>query len=431
MELHAGIVHHLADVGHVFGSGIVAARLAACARVLVEHQAAAKVGAVLRLEHACVGRVKAGRDVGGQHGRSRQGAAQRERPALAGKLHHLGDGVLEELRRHAGGAYAADLLLVDQHAHARAIELFAGHGKLRHHRRVGADTVVLAVSQHHGTVEAQIARAAGGHNLQLGRQEVLFLHAVLFVQQLKGEGLDRILLGRGLLAVGILAFAIALALGAVLAHHQRAVPHQDVERLALDDLVRLLAHLGVRQMDQQIRHAKNRVIGIFADFHVDDAAVLLRHDAVQRQRDGDPLVMLDAAIVMRVQKGEIVRLVQRVLLHVQTRAVDVRAQDVHALCKRPAAQLYQDDGLAAHRCPHFVAAGKFATCGNSIFKAFVTGGFGAADGSGGKLALRLVLGDEVDVSAGELLELGELVFVIAFPGRFAFHMHPFASALCL
>ena len=182
-------------------------------------------------------------------------------------------------------------------------------------------------------------------------------------------------------------------------------------------------------MNEQVRHAEHGVFRVFADLHVHNAAVLLRHHAVQRQRDGDPLIVLDAAVIVRVQEGEIVGLVQRVLLHVQARAVDVRAQDVHALGERAGAQLHQNDGLAAHGCPHLVAWSKFATCGDSVVQAFVARGLGAADGRSGKLALGFVLGNEIDVACTKLLKLGKLVFVVALPRRLAFHTRSSRSGL--
>ena len=53
-----------------------------------------------------------------------------------------------------------------------------------------------------------------------------------------------------------------------------------------------------------------------------------RDNAVNGERQRDPLVLLDAAVVMRVEQRQIARFVERVLLDVQTRAVDVRAQNV-------------------------------------------------------------------------------------------------------
>ena len=79
--------------------------------------------------------------------------------------------------------------------------------------------------------------------------------------------------------------------------------------------------------------------------------------------------------------------------------------------------------------PHLVAGSKLAACGDGGVKAFVAGGLGAADGCGGELALGLVLGDEVDVAGGELLELGQLVLIVAFPRGFAFHIRSLHSGI--
>ena len=182
-------------------------------------------------------------------------------------------------------------------------------------------------------------------------------------------------------------------------------------------------------MDEQVGDAEDGIIGVLADLHVHHAAVLLGDHAVQRQRDGDPLVVLDAAVVMGVHEGKLAGFVQRVLLDVQARAVDVRTKDVHAVGQRAGAQLYQDNGLVAHGSPHLVAGSKLAACGDGGVQAFVAGGLGAADGCGGELALGLVLGDEVDVAGGELLELGQLVLIVAFPRGFAFHIRSLHSGI--
>lgn len=76
-------------------------------------------------------------------------------------------------------------------------------------------------------------------------------------------------------------------------------------------------------MWQQIGYAERRVGGVLADVHLHHLAVGGDHYAVQGQGQGCPLVVLDAAVVVGVQKREVVRLVQRVLLDVQARRVDV------------------------------------------------------------------------------------------------------------
>ena len=132
---------------------------------------------------------------------------------------------------------------------------------------------------------------------------------------------------------------------------------------------------------------------------------------------------------MGIHEGKLAGFVQRVLLDVQARAVDVRAKDVHAVGQRAGAQLHQDDGLVAHGCPQLVAGDKLAACGNGGIKALVAGGLCAADCGGGELAFGLVLGDEVDVAGGKLLKLGQLVLIVAFPRGFAFHIRSLHSGI--
>mgnify|MGYP000034275596 CR=1 FL=1 len=119
--------------------------------------------------------------------------AQGKRAILAGERHDLGDGVLEEAARHAGGTNGADLLLVDDERDARALHV--GHIDLSEHGRIGADTVVVAIAQNHGAVEAHVAGRAGGHDLDLGGEEVLLLDVILLLEDVQEHLLDGLLGG--------------------------------------------------------------------------------------------------------------------------------------------------------------------------------------------------------------------------------------------
>ena len=87
-------------------------------------------------------------------------------------------------------------------------------------------------------------------------------------------------------------------------------------------------HLIVGEVNEQVSDAKHGVARVFAHVHALNAAVFFRDNAVNGERQRDPLVLLDAAVVMRVEQRQITRFIERVLLDVQTRAVDVRAQNV-------------------------------------------------------------------------------------------------------
>ena len=81
-------------------------------------------------------------------------------------------------------------------------------------------------------------------------------------------------------------------------------------------------------MDQQIRNEEYRIVFVFTDIDLYDGAVLLCNDAVQRQRQGYPLIFLDTAVIMSIQEGKIGILIQRVLLDVQSGGIDMCTQNV-------------------------------------------------------------------------------------------------------
>ena len=307
LEVHAGLVHDVADEGHVLGIGVVGAALAAAARVLVKAQAATHKGGVLGLELGGIARVEAGGHVRGEHAAAGERAAQGQRATLAGERHDLGDGVLEEAARHAGGTHGTDLLFVDDERDARALHV--GDVDLGEHRGVGADAVVVAIAQDHGAVEAHVAGGAGGHDLNLGGEEVLLLDAVLLFEDVQEHLLD-----------GLLGSVLV-----VLIELDGAAAHDHVEDLGVDGVLGRLGHLLAREMDQQVGDGKDRVVGLVADVNVDGGAVLFADDAYECERGGHPVVALDAAVVVRVEISHVAGLEGGVLLKVQARRVHVRA----------------------------------------------------------------------------------------------------------
>ena len=100
-------------------------------------------------------------------------------------------------------------------------------------------------------------------------------------------------------------------------------------------------------MGEQVGDAEDGIGLVLADDHVHDGAVLLGHDAMDGQRQGDPLVLLDATVVVGVQRDELVLLLDGVLLDVEARRVDVRAEDVDAGRERLGAHVQEHEALAA------------------------------------------------------------------------------------
>ena len=266
----------------------------------------------------------------------------------------------------------------------------------------------MAVAEHHGAVEAQLACAAGGNDLELARKEVLFFHAVFLGEQREHGRFHRFFF-RELLEFGFLGVFLAFGLrgGAAACEH--------IEVFALDDLGCLLLHLVVGKMDEQVGDAEHGVARVFAHVHALNAAVFFRDNAVNGERKRDPLVLLDAAVVMRVEQRQIARLIERVLLDVQTRAVDVRAQNVQTVLHGAAADVRQDDGLAVQFGVYLVACGELLARGARLVERNVARLARLRDGGRHAFALGLVGADEIDVVGCELLELGQLRLVVCEP----------------
>ena len=397
LEVNARLVHDVADEGHVLGVGVVGAALAAAARVFVKAQAATHKGCVLGLELAGVARVKAGGHVRGEHAAAGECAAQGQRAALAGERHDFGDGVLEETARHAGGTHGADLLLVDDERDARALDVC--HVDLSEHGGVGADAVVVAIAQDHGAVETHVAGGAGGHDLDLGREEVLLLDVVLFLEDVQEHLFD------GLLG-GVLVVLVKL---------DGAAAHDHVEDLGVDGVLGGLGHLLAREVDQQVGDGKDRIVGLVADVDVDGGAVLFADDAYERERGSDPVVALDAAIVVRVEISHVAGLEGGVLLKVQARRVNVGAQDVKALLERGGAQVDEHEVLAVIGGVHLVAGLERASLGDHSLQVDVSRLLGHLDTGLDAQALGLVLAQKLLIAAAKLLELLDLLWRVLFP----------------
>ena len=239
-------------------------------------------------------------------------------------LAEVGHEGLKRLRLHAGHAIGADLLFVGKDAHGRALRR-AVKVEDGTQLSVGAHAVILTVSADHAAVKADVARRERRHGGEFRRQEVLFRDAVLIIEQRQHGELH----------------AVAPLAGI------RHTADDDVERLARDAFFHGLAHLILAEVRQQIGDDELRLIRLAADSDVDRAAVLERDGTVQLQRDRDPLVLLDAAVIVRLEIRQLRILIHRRLLEVEARRVDVCARDHTAVIERLLTEHGQHERLAA------------------------------------------------------------------------------------
>ena len=257
----------------------------------------------------------------------------------------------------------------------------------------------MAIAQNHGAVEAHVAGGAGGHDLDLGGEEVLLLDVVLLLEDIQEHLLD------GLLG-GVLVVLVKL---------DGTAAHDHVEDLGVDGVLGGLGHLLAREMDQQVGDGKDRIVRLVADIDVDGGTVLFADDAHECERGGYPVVALDAAVVVRVEISHVAGLEGGVLLKVQARRVHVRAQDVKALLERGGAQIDEHKVLAVVSGIHLVACLKLAACGDYGLQVDVSRLLGHLDAGLDAQALGLVLTQKLLIAAAKLLELLDLLWRVLFP----------------
>ena len=232
--------------------------------------------------------------------------------------------MLKRLGLHTGHALGADLFLVGEDAHGGLLR----HVQLQNRGqfRIRADAVVMAVGADEAAVKAEVAGVRCRDGLQLGGDKIL-LHNAIFLMQDAHDG--------KLHAVG----AVVVRLG--------PAADKDVEGFGRNGLVQRLFALFAAQMGQQVVDDELRVFGVRADLDIDFASVRADDLAVQLQRDRDPLVLADAAVVVRLDVGQLRILIEGVGLEVQTRRVGMGRADVRAFGKRLFSDHGQQDGLAA------------------------------------------------------------------------------------
>ena len=108
-------------------------------------------------------------------------------------------------------------------------------------------------------------------------------------------------------------------------------------------------------MREQVGNAEYRVVFVLAYVYCYFSAVSLDDNAMQRERNGRPLVLLDAAVVVGLEVSYLVLFVERVLLHVEARGVDMSRNQVHAVLNGLLADNSQDNGLLAVEVENLVA----------------------------------------------------------------------------
>ena len=258
----------------------------------------------------------------------------------------------------------------------------------------------MTIAHDHAAVQAEIPGLTGRHGFDLGGEHILFLDIVLFLEDLEQRCLHRLL------------FLVL----------QRLTAQDDIQSFAGDHFGGLLAHLLGGQVDQQIADAHHRVGGILTNDDVHFGAVLLAHHAVQRQRTGHPLVLLDTAVVVGIGVGKISIFIEGVLLQVDAGRVGVSAYDVDALIQRMLTDEEQHHGFIHAVDVHLVAGVQELACLDGVLHVDVAGSLGHIDGGQSAFTLGLACIQKGFVAGCRIFQSRQSGFVIGFPCIGTFHI---------
>ena len=237
----------------------------------------------------------------------------------------------------------------------------------------------MAVGGDETPVEAHFPGFAGGHDIQLGGEEVLLDDAVLFVEPLHDVQLYQI---------------AALTLNGFGAQDH-------IQLLTADDLAGGLFHLACCQVGQQIGDHQHGIVLVFAYGDGDGRAVLADHHTVERQGQSYPLVLLHTAVVMGLEEGDLGILIQGIGLQIHPGRVHMGGADVDTLFQGLLADDGQGDGLAVVIVIDFVA-GLGGHAGNEGDETLL---LGFSDGPGGCLPFGLACIDKRHITLGKSVDL--------------------------
>ena len=194
---------------------------------------------------------------------------------------------------HAGHAVGARLLFVCQQADAGLVRVL--NIKQSSQRRICVDSVVVPIAADHGTVDTDFADIESGNCRQFGRDEVLLHDTVSIVQEAQNGQLYSV-------------FSIVSIRGAA---------DQDIQAFSRDPFGQCFLHLVFCQMRQQISDHETGIARFAADDNVNGLSAFQCYNTVQFQRDGNPLVFFDAAVIMRLKIAHLILFIQRNLFEIQ------------------------------------------------------------------------------------------------------------------
>ena len=98
-------------------------------------------------------------------------------------------------------------------------------------------------------------------------------------------------------------------------------------------------------MDQQIRDKEYRIVLILADAQDHCLSTFLDDHAMDSKRNSHVLIFLDAAVIMRIQKSDLIVFIHGILFDIKTGRVNMSTKDIDAVLNGLGTDLKHDHRL--------------------------------------------------------------------------------------
>ena len=214
--------------------------------------------------------------------------------------------VANEDALHTRVAFATDFLFVSEDGE----DCLVGFGlDSRRDFGIRAHSVVVTVSADERSVKADVVRLCDRNGLDFRGEEVFLRYAVFFIENFQHSEFDRVLF-----------FASC-----------RDTADEDVEVFRREAVRNSLDDLLLREVREKVGDVEVWIALFLAYANIDVFAVFERHDAVKCERNREPLILLYTAVVVRLEESHVRLLIERDLLQVKARAVDVSDEDSDAV----------------------------------------------------------------------------------------------------
>ena len=168
-------------------------------------------------------------------------------------------------------------------------------------------------------------------------------------------------------------------------------------------------------MDEQIRHAEHGIVRLLPERDRDRCAVLLDDNTVQGKRNRHPLILLDAAVVMRIKVRQSAVLIERILLHIKAARVDVCTEDIHAVFHRLCADMKEHNRLFHIDGVDLVPRAELRPLSDNVRQIAVARRLSSTYRLLHTLTLRLAVREEINIAACERIHRCAFLCRIARP----------------